>query len=122
MSRRTVNIKHDNDDNLGVSPMQQELLQRIQANQAYQELVRRRSRFGWTLSIIMLLIYYSFILVIAFDPALLGTPLTPTSVITWGIPIGVFIILAAFVLTGVYVRRANHEFDALVQQIVEDVK
>ncbi|MEJ2654050.1 MAG: DUF485 domain-containing protein [Acidihalobacter sp.] len=102
--------------------MQQELLQRIQANQAYQELVRRRSRFGWTLSIVMLVIYYSFILVIAFNPGLLGTPLSETSVITWGIPIGVLIILVAFILTGVYVRRANREFDVLVQQIVEDVK
>ncbi|MEJ2629640.1 MAG: DUF485 domain-containing protein [Acidihalobacter sp.] len=102
--------------------MQQELLQRIQANQAYQELVRRRSRFGWTLSIVMLVIYYSFILVIAFNPGLLGTPLSETSVITWGIPIGILIILVAFILTGIYVRRANREFDVLVQQIVEDVK
>ena len=39
-----------------------------------------------------------------------------------GIPVGVLIILSAFVLTGIYVRRANREFDPLTQQIVEEAK
>ena len=38
---------------------------------------------------------------------------------TVGIPIGVAVIVAAFVLTGIYVRRANAEFDTLTRQIVE---
>jgi hypothetical protein len=41
------------------------------------------------------------------------------AVTTIGIPVGILIIVAAFVLTGIYVRRANAEFDALNQQIVE---
>ena len=39
---------------------------------------------------------------------------------TIGIPIGILIIIAAFMLTAIYVRRARIlEFDALNQQIVE---
>ena len=37
-------------------------------------------------------------------------------------PVGVLIILSAFVLTGIYVRRANTEFDQLNQEIVEESK
>jgi uncharacterized membrane protein (DUF485 family) len=102
--------------------MQQDLVERIKSNPKYEELVSKRTRFGWVLSIIMLVIYYAFILVIAFDPSLLGKPISDTSVITIGIPIGVAIIVSAFILTGIYVVRANGEFDELSKQIKEDAK
>ena len=51
------------------------------------------------------MIYYGFILIVAFAPSVLGIPIY--GVVTLGIPIGVFIIVAAFVLTGIYVRRAE---------------
>jgi uncharacterized membrane protein (DUF485 family) len=57
---------------------------------------------------------------VAFAPKLLGTPVL--GVITLGIPVGVFIIVVAFVLTGIYVRRANSEFDELNRQIIEETK
>ena len=41
---------------------------------------------------------------------------------TLGIPVGLFVIVAAFVLTGIYVHRANSEFDALTRQIIEKVE
>jgi uncharacterized membrane protein (DUF485 family) len=95
---------------------------RIRNDPRFVELVAKRSHYAWVLSIVMLVIYYGFILVIAFAPAVLGTPLTPGAATTIGIPIGILIILAAFVLTGLYVRRANSEFDALTRQIVESAK
>jgi uncharacterized membrane protein (DUF485 family) len=55
-------------------------------------------------------------------PQLLGIPVAPGAVTTIGIPLGILIILAAFVLTGLYVRRANAEFDTLVRDILEAVK
>ena len=64
----------------------------------------------------MLAIYYGFILVVAFAPAWLGVPLWPGATTTIGIPIGILIIVAAFILTGLYVRRANAEFDALTSR------
>lgn len=101
--------------------MTDELLNRISRDPRYQELVARRSRFAWTLSAIMLAIYFAFILVIAFDPTLLGRPLGG-GVATVGIPIGIGIIVAAFLLTGVYVYRANTEFDAITNEIVKEFK
>jgi uncharacterized membrane protein (DUF485 family) len=102
--------------------MDQQRLSRIVNDPRFQELVAKRSRYAWTLAVIMLVIYYGFILVIAFAPAVLGQPLAPGAVTTVGIPVGVLIIIAAFVLTGLYVRRANSEFDALNQKIIEGSK
>jgi uncharacterized membrane protein (DUF485 family) len=87
----------------------------------FQELVAARSRFAWILSAIMLVIYLGFILLVAFDPKLLGTPIG-SGVTTIGIPLGLLVIVLAFVLTGVYVRRANTEFDDLTSKIIEKVK
>ena len=102
--------------------MQQELTARIRNNPKFSELVSKRTAFGWRLSIVMLLIYYAFILLVAFAPGILGTPIASGSVITVGIPLGVIIIVSAFVLTGIYVRRANTEFDELKRQILEEAK
>ena len=102
--------------------MQQELVEKIKSNPKYHELVSKRSRFAWILSLIMLVIYYAFILVIAFSPQTLAIKLSEMSVITVGIPIGLLVIISAFVLTGIYVWRANSEFDALTHQIKEELK
>ncbi len=102
--------------------MQPDVVRQVKSNPKYQELVAKRSRFGWTLAAIMLVIYYGFILVIAFDKSLLAAKLGATGVMTVGIPVGVLIIISAFVLTGIYVVRANSEFDRLNNDIVESVK
>lgn len=91
----------------------------IRANPKFQKLVDMRSSFGIRLSIVMLAIYFGFILVIAFAPSLLGTKLG-SGVMTVGIPVGLGVIVSAFLLTGVYVRRANAEFDELTRQIVKE--
>jgi uncharacterized membrane protein (DUF485 family) len=84
----------------------------------YQELVRQRSFLGWTLSLIMLVIYFGFILLVAYAPKFLGMRIG-TGVTTIGIPIGLFVIVSAFVLTGIYVVRANAKYDVLIRRIVE---
>ncbi len=101
--------------------MTKETVERIQNNPDYQKLVKTRNKFAWTLSIIMLVVYYAFILVIAFDPSLLGTRIG-SGVMTIGIPVGIAIIVIAFVLAGIYVRRANGEFDVLTQQVRDELK
>jgi uncharacterized membrane protein (DUF485 family) len=92
--------------------------ERTKQDPNYQELVRQRSSLGWTLSAIMLVIYFGFILLVAYAPKFLGTPLG-TGVTTIGIPIGLFVIVSAFALTGTYVRKANAKYDALIRRIVE---
>lgn len=102
--------------------MKQEMVDRIKNDPDFLQLVSERSKFAWTLTIIMLVIYFGFVLVIAFDPKLLGTPLSANSVTTVGIPVGIGVIISAFILTGVYVRRANSEFDELTAKIKNKVK
>ncbi|MFZ0256801.1 MAG: DUF485 domain-containing protein [Gammaproteobacteria bacterium] len=101
--------------------MQDDLVQRIKNHPKYHELVTKRQRFGWTLALLMLGVYYGFILLVAYAKGFLGTPVSEGSVMTIGIPIGIGVILFAFALTGIYVWRANTEFDRLNREIKETV-
>jgi uncharacterized membrane protein (DUF485 family) len=96
--------------------MEDDLVQRIKANPEYHRLVSRRSRYGWTLAVIMLVVYYGYILLIAFNRDLLATRIGG-GVMTWGIPIGLFVIVFTVAITGIYVHRANGEFDELTARI-----
>jgi uncharacterized membrane protein (DUF485 family) len=95
--------------------------QTIQRNPKYRQLVRQRSIFGWTLTIVMLVIYFGFILLIGYDPKFLGTPMGG-SVMTIGLPIGLFVIVSAFLLVAIYVSRANRTYDRLTSAIVEETR
>ncbi len=99
--------------------MTPDIYDKVKHDRRFQQLVAKRSRFAWTLSAAMLVIYFGFIFIIAFDPKFLGTPIG-AGVTTIGIPIGLFVILSAFLLTGIYVRRANSEFDAITREIVKE--
>ena len=99
--------------------MNDDATQRIRHHPKFLELERKRSRFSWGLTALMLAIYYGYIFVVAFAPGVLGQPLSPGSATTVGMPIGVGVILAAVLLTGAYVWRANGEFDRLTREIVE---
>ncbi|MDD3060539.1 MAG: DUF485 domain-containing protein [Sulfurimonas sp.] len=102
--------------------MHKDLVEKIKNDPNYQELVSKRSSFSLKLTIAMLVVYFAFILTIAFDPSLLGTPLSEGSVTTVGIPVGMAVIIFAFVITGIYTKRANSEFDDLTNKIKDAVK
>ena len=101
--------------------MENELVNRVKANPNYQKLVSTRSSYGWTLTAIMIVVFYGFILLVAFNKELLSTRIG-SGVITWGIPIGLFVIVFTVILTGIYVARANGQFDELTAKIREEVK
>ncbi|KPD03731.1 DUF485 domain-containing protein [Moellerella wisconsensis] len=102
--------------------MNDTVYQEIENNPRFKELVKKRSRFSWSLSLITLVLYVSFIFLIAFDPSWLGTPISEGSYITRGIPVGVGLIVISFILTGLYVIRANGEYDRLTSEILSEVK
>ena len=102
-----------------MSDMIDPMVARIEANPKYHELKRKRSGFGWRLTVLMLLVYYGYVGLIAFDKELLAWPLG-TGVTTLGIPIGLGVILFTVLITGLYVRRANNEYDRLTAEILED--
>ncbi|SEO41701.1 Uncharacterized membrane protein, DUF485 family [Paracoccus alcaliphilus] len=96
--------------------MEETLAERIAANPTYQKLKAKRTSFGWTLTLAMLVVYYGYILLIAFNKELLAARIGD-GVMTWGIPIGFGVIIFTIIVTGIYVRRANREFDELTEQI-----
>ncbi len=101
--------------------MSADLYEQVKQNPKFHQLVKRRSRWVWILASIILTMYFSFILLIAFFPEWLGQSLVG-GVITIGIPIGVLIIVLAFILTGIYVHKANKDFDRINQEIISELK
>lgn len=99
--------------------MGDKLTRSIVSNPKYQHLRRTRMRYGWTLTVVMLVVYYAFIGVIAFDKELFALKLGE-GVMTWGIPVGFGVIVFSVLITGLYVRRANSEFDRLTREIVQE--
>lgn len=92
---------------------------KIEANPKYHELRRKRNSFGWMLTAIMMVVYYGYIALIAFDKSFLAQPIG-AGVTTLGIPIGMGVIIFTIVITGIYVRRANGEFDRLTAEILKE--
>lgn len=99
--------------------MQNDMVAIIAANPKYQRLVKTRSSYGWLLTAIMMIVYYGYIAIIAFDKELFARRLGE-GVMTLGIPVGFGVIVFTIIITGIYVRRANSEFDALTREIVKE--
>jgi len=100
--------------------MQDDLIQRVVSNPQYQELKAKRSSFGWTLTWAMMIVYYGFIMLVAFNKQFLSEKLG-AGVTTIGIPIGFGVIVFTVVITAIYVKRANSEFDDLTAAITKAV-
>ncbi len=87
---------------------------------AYQELLRRRTRLSFIFFFITLVIYAGFILTLAFDPTLFGSPVGSLT-ISIGIMTAIFVAISAVVLISIYVYISNKIFDPLLAKIVKDV-
>ena len=100
--------------------MEDDLVQRIASHPKYQELKAKRSSFGWWLTLAMMVVYYGFILLVAFAKPLVSQRLGD-GVMTLGIPLGFGVIVFTVAITAYYVNRANSEFDDLTDQITRGV-
>jgi uncharacterized membrane protein (DUF485 family) len=94
--------------------------ERILGSPKFQELVRSRSGFAWTLAAIMLAIYLGFIFLVAFAHDLMAMKVGG-GVTSLGIVLGLVVIVSAFLLTGIYVKRANSRFDALTNDLRKEI-
>ncbi len=101
--------------------MTDELVERIESNPKYKELVSKRTSLGVKLGVFVLVLFYSYILTIAFNKQFLATKIGD-SMTTIGFPIALAILVISFITTLVYVRRANTEFEELTNEIRKDVK
>ncbi len=100
--------------------MDDDLVQRIASNPKYQELKAKRTSYGWWLTLAMMVVYYGFILLVAFNKPFLSQRLGE-GVMTIGIPIGFGVIVFTIVITAIYVKRANKEFDDLTAEVTKAV-
>jgi cation/acetate symporter len=101
--------------------MSADIYDRIKKNPKFTELVNKRSGYAWMLTFIVLILFYGFILLVAFNPALMSLRLGGEAAM---ITLGPVIILSMFVLfwvlTAMYVRRANGEFDELTRTLISE--
>ena len=74
-----------------------------------------RWRVAIALTIAMMVVYFGFILLVAFNKPLLGTRVVPG--LSLGMLLGALVIVAAWALTWVYVRWANTHYDAAIEAI-----
>lgn len=100
--------------------MEDDLVQRIASHPKYQELKAKRSSFGWWLTAAMMVVYYGFILLVAFNKEFLSQKLG-AGVMTVGIPLGFGVIVFTVVITTIYVLRANSQYDDLTDAVKKAV-
>jgi uncharacterized membrane protein (DUF485 family) len=100
--------------------MEDDLVRRIATHPKYLELKAKRTTFGWWLTLAMMVVYYGFILLVAFNKPFLSQRLGD-GVMTMGIPIGFGVIVFTVAITAFYVQRANGQFDELADAIAKGV-
>ena len=100
--------------------MKDDIAERIAANPKYEKLVSTRSSYAIIMSILVMCIYYGYILLIAFNKEWLGTKIGAGMTTSIGIPMGVAVIVLTIVITNIYVRRANSEFDAMTAELIKE--
>jgi uncharacterized membrane protein (DUF485 family) len=102
--------------------MAADLYAKIRANPKYQQFVSMRSTYSIVMSILGALAYYGFILLVAYDKEFLAKKMGAGAVTSIGIPIGVGVIVFTIIITWIYVRRANSEFDETTAAIIREAQ
>lgn len=96
-------------------------VEKILQNPQFKELVAKKRQLSWSLTALMLFIYVGFILLVGYKPEVLHQSVSG-GVITWGIPLGLGIIVLSFVLCGVYSYIANNKYDALTANALAELE
>lgn len=97
--------------------MDQAEVERICSDPVFERVTKSRSVWRWGLSAALLIIYFGYVLAIAFDPGLVVGHSRGPNVHLLIIPL--LMILAPVVLTGIYVFKANASFDGLAAAMVD---
>ena len=95
-------------------PPQQEDVEKFLHDPQFLQVINKRNAIAYSLTAIMLFCYFVFVVLLAYDPALLARPIGNS---TLGIPLGIGVIIIACVLTGIYVFWANKHYDAQLLEL-----
>jgi len=98
----------------------EDIVERIQKNPKFMQFVTMRNNYSIVMSILMMIVYFGYILLVAFNKQFLATKISAGAVTSIGIPMGLGVIVFTIIITAIYVRRANSEFDATKDAIVRE--
>lgn len=84
----------------------------------FQALMRQKKSISTILTVVIMTVYFGFMGLIAFNPGALSAPVANG---TLGIPLGIGVIILAWILTGIYVRWANSRYDTLVEKVKQKI-
>ena len=93
---------------------------RIANDPKFLAFVSKRNNYSVVMAILGALAYYGFILLVAFEGPWLGTKIGAGMTTSIGVPIGVGVIVFTIIITWIYVRRANGEFDDESAAIIKE--
>jgi uncharacterized membrane protein (DUF485 family) len=82
------------------------------SSERLHRLAAARWRIAIALTLAMMLVYFSFILLVAFDKALLARTIVPG--LSVGILLGACVIATAWILIAIYVWWANRHYDEAI--------
>lgn len=100
---------------------EQRRVEQVLAHPKFKRMAMQKSILGWTFSAVIFFVYVAFILTIGINPQLFATKVNPNGVTTWGIYIGVFVIVFSFISTAIYVYIANGKFENMTQEVIREV-
>ena len=101
--------------------MDERQVEAILQNPKFKEMVAKKSKLSWTLTAIMLFVYVGFMLLVGYNKEFLMSSFSG-GVTTWGMPLGLSIIVLSFVLCGVYSYVANNKLDQLTSDAMKEVE
>ena len=101
---------------------QKTLQEKIRTNPKFAELVGKRTRLAIILSLLVLVPYYTFMFLVSTQPQIFAAKISEGSVITIGWPIAALIVFGGWLLTGVYISRANGEFDSITEEVLKEAR
>jgi uncharacterized membrane protein (DUF485 family) len=100
--------------------MASDVVERIQSNPKFLKMVSVRNKYSIIMSIMMMVVYFGYILLIAFNKQFLATKVSEGAVMSVGIPMGLGVLVFTIIITAIYVRRANTEFDAMKDEVIKE--
>ncbi len=84
----------------------------------FKELARQKSLISLVLTLLTMAAYFAFMFLIAYKKEALSAPVAHGSI---GIPIGIGLIILAWIFTGIYVYWANTRYDVLIEKVKQKV-
>lgn len=93
---------------------QEEAAEKFLHDSEFLKVISKRNTIAYSLTAIMLFCYFVFVILLAYDPALLASSMGNS---TLGIPLGIGVIIIACILTGIYVFWANKHYDTQLNEL-----